>query len=92
MEGADSLTEIVLKPIITGLSPKEGVPGTQIKIRGENLGKSQNDIVALSICGADCLVSARWKSPSLIIASMSSRYRKNYFKEYLFSRSFPLLF
>lgn len=60
------------RPVITGLSPKEGVPGTQVKIRGENLGRSQADLLALSICGTDCLLSAKWKSPSLIIASESS--------------------
>lgn len=62
------VSDIALRPLITGLSPKEGVPGTQIKIRGENLGKNQSDLVALSICGTDCLMSAKWKSPSLIIA------------------------
>ncbi|VDM95149.1 unnamed protein product [Thelazia callipaeda] len=67
--------DIVLRPLITGLSPKEGVPGTQIKIRGENLGKSQSDIVALSICGTDCIMSAKWKSPSLIIARVGQAKR-----------------
>lgn len=62
-------SETANRPVISGLSPKEGVPGTQIKIRGENLGKSQSDLLALSICGTDCLLSAKWKSSSLIIAS-----------------------
>lgn len=69
---AESASHLVsgaaLRPLITGLSPKEGVPGTQIKIRGENLGRNQSDLVALSICGTDCLMSAKWKSPSLITA------------------------
>lgn len=64
-----TVVEPVLRPVITGLSPKEGVPGTQIKIRGENLGTGQSDLLALSICGTDCLMSAKWKSPSLIVAS-----------------------
>ncbi|MFH4981588.1 hypothetical protein AB6A40_008297 [Gnathostoma spinigerum] len=63
------------RPTITGLSPKEGVPGTQIKIRGEYLGTGQSDLVALSICGTDCLMSARWKSPSLIIARVGQAKR-----------------
>lgn len=32
-------------PVVTGLSPKEGIPGTQITIRGENLGVNQNDLI-----------------------------------------------
>ncbi|KAM3720365.1 Exocyst complex component [Dirofilaria immitis] len=68
-------SDAVLRPLITGLSPKEGVPGTQIKIRGENLGRNQSDLVALSICGTDCLMSAKWKSPSLIIARIGQAKR-----------------
>uniref|UniRef100_A0A0N5AA74 Exocyst complex component 2 n=1 Tax=Syphacia muris TaxID=451379 RepID=A0A0N5AA74_9BILA len=64
-----------IRPSITGLSPKEGVPGTQIKIRGENLGNGQSDILVLSICGTDCLMSARWKSPSLIVARVGQAKR-----------------
>ncbi|OZC12557.1 hypothetical protein X798_00188 [Onchocerca flexuosa] len=70
-----SASDAALRPLITGLSPKEGVPGTQIKIRGENLGKNQSDLVALSICGTDCLMSAKWKSPSLIIARIGQAKR-----------------
>uniref|UniRef100_A0A915Q7Q4 Exocyst complex component 2 n=1 Tax=Setaria digitata TaxID=48799 RepID=A0A915Q7Q4_9BILA len=69
------VSDAILRPLITGLSPKEGVPGTQIKIRGENLGRSQSDLVALSICGTDCLMSAKWKSPSLIIARIGQAKR-----------------
>ncbi|VDK68125.1 unnamed protein product [Litomosoides sigmodontis] len=69
------VSDAALRPLITGLSPKEGVPGTQIKIRGENLGKNQSDLVALSICGTDCLMSAKWKSPSLIIARIGQAKR-----------------
>ncbi|VDK45330.1 unnamed protein product [Anisakis simplex] len=70
-----STTESVIRPTITGLSPKEGVPGAQIKIRGENLGTGQSDLLALSICGTDCLMSARWKSPSLIVARVGQAKR-----------------
>ncbi|VIO96336.1 Probable exocyst complex component Sec5, putative [Brugia malayi] len=75
-ENADhSVSDSALRPLITGLSPKEGVPGTQIKIRGENLGRNQSDLVALSICGTDCLMSAKWKSSSLIIARIGQAKR-----------------
>lgn len=57
-------------PIVSGVSPYQGVPGTQIKIRGENLGLDANDLLALIICGTDCLVSAKWKSPSQVIARL----------------------
>lgn len=55
-------------PVVTGISPKEGPPGTRVTIRGENLGKQPNDLTGLSICGCDCLLSAEWKSPNKIIA------------------------
>lgn len=32
-------------PVVTGLSPKEGPPGTKVTIRGENLGKNPNDLI-----------------------------------------------
>ncbi|XP_060533732.1 exocyst complex component 2 [Cylas formicarius] len=56
------------QPVVTGLSPNEGPPGTRIKIRGENLGKSPTDLIGLTICGVDCLLTAEWKSPNKIIA------------------------
>lgn len=80
------------KPIVTGLSPKEGPPGTKITIRGEFLGNRADDLIGklltlciqgvfshyqyhlfvsvlgLTICGADCLLSAEWKSGNKIIA------------------------
>lgn len=55
-------------PIVTGISPNEGPPGTRIKIRGENFGNKPNDLIGLTICGFDCLLSAEWKSPNKIIA------------------------
>lgn len=56
------------RPIVTGISPKEGPPGTRVTIRGENLGKSPNDLIGLTICGVDCLLSAEWQAPNKIIA------------------------
>lgn len=56
------------QPVVTGLSPKEGPPGTRITIRGEFLGTRPSDLIGLTICGCDCLLSAEWKSPNKIIA------------------------
>ncbi|XP_005101772.1 exocyst complex component 2 [Aplysia californica] len=55
-------------PLVTGVSPKEGPPGTRITIRGENFGDDPRDLIGLKICGMDCLLSAEWKSSSKIIA------------------------
>lgn len=55
-------------PVVTGISPKEGPPGTRVTIRGEFLGNKQSDIIGVSICGCDCLLSAEWKSPNKIVA------------------------
>lgn len=41
-------------PKVTGLSPKEGEPGTKVIIRGENLGTSQRDLLSMHM-GAFCL-------------------------------------
>ncbi|CAD6189841.1 unnamed protein product [Caenorhabditis auriculariae] len=62
-------------PTVTGLSPNEGSPGTQVTIRGENLGIDQNDILMLFICGTDCLPTARWKSSSKIVARIGQASR-----------------
>ncbi len=32
-------------PEVSGISPKDGPPGTKITIRGENLGESKDDII-----------------------------------------------
>lgn len=32
-------------PVVTGLSPIEGPPGTRLTIRGENLGTSPKDLI-----------------------------------------------
>ncbi|XP_001606239.2 exocyst complex component 2 [Nasonia vitripennis] len=55
-------------PVVTGISPKEGPPGTRITIRGEFLGTKAQELIGLTICGCDCLLSAEWKSPNKIIA------------------------
>lgn len=55
-------------PMVTGVSPKEGPPGTRVTVRGEFLGKNPSDLYGLTICGCDCLLSAEWKSPNKIIA------------------------
>ncbi|CAK1548634.1 unnamed protein product [Leptosia nina] len=55
-------------PVVTGISPKEGPPGTRVTIRGEFLGTSATDLIGLKICGCDCLLSAEWKSRNKIVA------------------------
>lgn len=55
-------------PVVNGISPKEGPPGTRVTIRGQHLGKTPNDLIGLTICGSDCLLSAEWKSPNKVIA------------------------
>ncbi|XP_055328826.1 exocyst complex component 2-like [Paramacrobiotus metropolitanus] len=54
-------------PKVTGLSPKEGPPGTRIVIRGENFGAQPNDLISVLICGAECVFQAEWQSPSKIL-------------------------
>ncbi|KAL1238943.1 Exocyst complex component [Trichinella spiralis] len=58
-------------PVVTGLSPKDGVPGTQIVIRGEHLGLSQSDVIGLTVCNADCMQSLKWESSHKIITRVS---------------------
>ncbi|XP_034947580.1 exocyst complex component 2 [Chelonus insularis] len=55
-------------PVVTGISPKEGPPGTRVTLRGEFLGIRAQDLIGLTICECDCLLSAEWKSPNKIIA------------------------
>ena len=54
-------------PKVTGLSPREGQPGTRVTLRGERLGRSQQDIVSVTICGMDCTLFTEWKSSSKIV-------------------------
>ena len=35
-------------PVVSGVSPNEGQPGTRLTIRGENLGDSLRDILGVS--------------------------------------------
>lgn len=55
-------------PIVTGISPKEGPPGTRIIIRGENFGQKSSDLISVVICECDCTLSTEWKSSNKIIA------------------------
>lgn len=52
---------------MTGLSPMTGPPGAKITIRGENFGHSSDDVINLTINGADCLPYLEWKSSKKII-------------------------
>ncbi|GLH13738.1 Exocyst complex component 2 [Gryllus bimaculatus] len=55
-------------PLVTGVSPKEGPPGTLVTVRGDFLGTGPTDLIGLTICGCDCHLSAEWKSPKKILA------------------------
>lgn len=55
------------RPYVTGISPKEGYPGTKVIIRGENLGQNETDLVAVKICGVDCTLRSKWESEKKII-------------------------
>lgn len=33
------------RPVVTGISPTVGLPGTKVTIRGENLGESKDDVI-----------------------------------------------
>ena len=67
MRLTEDLCQTMSGPKVTGLSPKEGPPGTKITLRGENLGLSQDDLIGLTICGVDCLIYAEWYSSQKII-------------------------
>ncbi|CAF92191.1 unnamed protein product, partial [Tetraodon nigroviridis] len=54
-------------PLVTGISPKEGVAWTKVTIRGENLGTGPADLIGLSICGHNCVLTAEWMSASKIV-------------------------
>ena len=55
-------------PVVSGISPREGPPGTKITIRGENLGISPQDLVGVFINGCDCLLISEWKTDRKIVA------------------------
>ncbi|XP_045353572.1 exocyst complex component 2 isoform X2 [Leopardus geoffroyi] len=54
-------------PLVTGISPNEGIPWTKVIIRGENLGTGPTDLIGLTICGHNCLLTAEWMSASKIV-------------------------
>ncbi|XP_019377439.1 PREDICTED: exocyst complex component 2 [Gavialis gangeticus] len=54
-------------PLVTGISPNEGVSWTKVTIRGENLGTGATDLIGLTICGHNCLLTAEWMSASKIV-------------------------
>ncbi|XP_026984016.1 exocyst complex component 2 isoform X2 [Orcinus orca] len=54
-------------PLVTGISPNEGIPWTKVTIRGENLGTGPADLIGLTICGHNCLLTAEWMSASKIV-------------------------
>ena len=47
-------------PNVTGISPSEGPPGTIVKIRGENLGNDQADLLGIFIGNVNCTYTAEW--------------------------------
>lgn len=55
-----------LAPLVTGVSPNTGPPGTRVRIRGENLGTDYTDLIKVTICNIDCTLTAEWKSDRLI--------------------------
>ncbi|XP_056620921.1 exocyst complex component 2 [Triplophysa dalaica] len=54
-------------PLVTGISPNEGTPWTKVTIRGENLGTGPTDLIGLSICGHNCLLTSEWITASKIV-------------------------
>jgi len=61
-------------PVVTGISPKEGPPGTKVTVRGENLGTSQQDLVCVLLGQWDCSLSVEWHSPNkLVVLAGTSR-------------------
>ncbi|KAI0985812.1 hypothetical protein GJ496_010363 [Pomphorhynchus laevis] len=55
-----------VKPLVTGISPNEGIPGTKVILRGENLGLLRSDIISVKICGYECVSSLEYMSSSKI--------------------------
>ena len=59
-------------PQVTGISPKEGPPGTKVTIRGENLGVDARDIIGKLryshfAISKSKIVSAYFLSPSYVL-------------------------
>ena len=63
-------------PLVNGVSPCEGPPGTKIKIWGENLGIGIADVASVNICGQECLEWVEWLSPGKLVCQAGEGYRK----------------
>jgi len=50
-------------PVVNGISPKEGPPGTRVTIRGENLGAEARDFIG----------ETRAVAHNLVVSCLSSR-------------------
>lgn len=55
-------------PLVTGISPIEGHPGTKLTIRGENLGTTASDLTHVFINQIDVGPTAQWLSSKKITA------------------------
>ncbi|THD28494.1 Exocyst complex component 2 [Fasciola hepatica] len=55
-------------PLVTGISPIEGHPGTKLTIRGENLGVTASDLTHVFINQIDVGPTAQWFSSKKITA------------------------
>lgn len=60
-----------LAPEITGLSPKSGPAsgGTQITVRGCNLGMSKEEITSITVCGCDLYSTLEYHSPAKLVVT-----------------------
>lgn len=58
-------------PEITGLSPKTGPSsgGTQITVRGCNLGMSKEEITSITVCGCDLYSTLEYHSPAKLVVT-----------------------
>ena len=43
-------------PVVSGVSPNEGPPGTRLTIRGENLGDSLKDVMGVSTAARNTFI------------------------------------
>src|SRR5690606_23548350 len=66
-----------MAPEVTGLSPKYGPCSgdTKLTIRGEGLGTSAEDVVALTVCGVDCLAGLEWVSSRKLLCRTAPSQR-----------------
>lgn len=56
-----------MAPVVTGVSPKEGVPGTRVTVRGERLGGSQQDVLQVLLGEWDATMSLEWHSANKLV-------------------------